>query len=73
MNTEGKEWFNKLKGFCENKNFRLSDKAEKIIEGIIRKNGTCPCRLNPTPCPCEFHEEEIQEKGKCHCGLFIKI
>ena len=39
----------------------------------------CPCRpitmdqeLNQKIiCPCEFHIDEIKQKGKCHCGLFV--
>lgn len=55
-----------------------------LIEGLVRRKVKfgdyyCPCRIvtgNPETdrgniCPCETHEAEIAEKGKCHCGLFV--
>lgn len=57
------------------KGYRLNpDKeyANKIIEGIERKDGHCPCRVikdETTLCPCD----EFVEKGICKCNLFIKI
>ena len=43
----------------------------KIIEGIYRKNGHCPCRVNEdetTLCPCdEFISTEF-----CRCKLYVK-
>jgi len=55
-----------------------------LIEGLVRRRVKfgdyyCPCRIvtgNPETdrgniCPCETHEAEIAEKGKCHCGLFV--
>ena len=71
MESKVKEWVEKLNNFCQNKDYKLSDNAERVIERIIRKEGNCPCRILPTPCPCEYHEDEIKEKGKCHCGLFV--
>lgn len=45
--------------------------VEKILEGIRRKDGHCPCRVivdDTTLCPCdEFVSEKI-----CKCNLFIK-
>lgn len=66
------DWFNKLNEFCKNKSFKLSDHWNSVVKGIIKKNGNCPCRLGSVPCPCPFHEDEINENGKCHCGLFVK-
>lgn len=57
------------------KGYRLnSDKiyVSKIIDGIERKNGHCPCRLNQddtTLCPCD----EFISKGICKCNLFLHI
>ena len=54
--------------------YRLNDDLEyvkKIIEGISRKEGHCPCRVNveaSTLCPCD----EFIEKGTCKCNLFVK-
>lgn len=52
----------------------LRDKKEKLGRYY------CPCRMytgikefdDKIVCPCEFHEEEINEKGSCHCHLLIK-
>lgn len=65
------EWFDKLTKHCENKSFELSEHWESVVQGLIRKAGSCPCRLGTVPCPCQFHEKEIAEKGHCHCGLFV--
>lgn len=57
------------------KGFRINpDKnyVNVIMEGLQRKNGHCPCRLevnDSTLCPCdEFVKEEI-----CKCKLYIPI
>lgn len=45
--------------------------VQKILEGIYRKDGHCPCRLNAddtTLCPCD----EFVEKQICKCNLFVK-
>ncbi len=56
------------------KGFKLNSDAEhvaKIIAGIVKKDGHCPCRLNKdetTLCPCdEFVNDQI-----CKCNLFVK-
>ncbi len=46
--------------------------VETIIEGIIRKDGHCPCRINvddTTLCPCD----EFIKTGICKCRLFLKV
>lgn len=53
---------------------KLDSSQAKEIEKALKENQNyCPCRIykNPdTKCMCkEFRE---QEKGICHCGLFIK-
>ncbi len=63
---------NVLSAYAEAKGFSLSDKADKVIELIVAKNGDCPCRAISVPCPCPFHIEEIETDGKCHCNLFRK-
>ncbi len=57
------------------KGYKLNDDVDhvnKIIQGIYKKDGHCPCRLNKdatTLCPCdEFVNENI-----CKCNLFVKI
>lgn len=43
-----------------------------IMEGLQKKNGHCPCRINvddTTLCPCdEFVNEKI-----CKCKLYIPV
>lgn len=57
------------------KGYRInSDKeyTKKIIEGIYKKDGHCPCRVNlddTTLCPCD----EFVKTGICKCKLFIPI
>lgn len=55
------------------KDYRLNPDREyvnKIIEGIYRKDGHCPCRLKKDDtnlCPCD----EFVKKGICKCNLFV--
>ena len=57
------------------KGFRLSKDKNyvlKIIDGIEKKDGHCPCRLNvdnTTLCP----SDEFVKDGVCKCKLFIPI
>ena len=56
------------------KNFRINPDKEyvlKIIEGIYRKEGHCPCRVKvdeTTLCPCD----EFVNQGICKCNLFVQ-
>ncbi len=56
-----------------------------IITGLARNKfkygrAYCPCFFvsgNPEEdrkliCPCQYHREDIEKHGKCHCGLFVK-
>jgi len=63
---------NALAAYADAKGFELSDKADKVIDLVVLKDGFCPCRAVPVPCPCPFHEEEIATDGQCHCNLFRK-
>ena len=57
------------------KNYRLNPDKEyvsKIIEGIYRKDGHCPCKIKAdetTLCPCD----EFIETGDCKCRLYTPI
>ena len=57
------------------KGYRLNpdlDYVNKIINGVEKKNGHCPCRLvadESTLCPCD----EFIRSGECKCKLFIPI
>ncbi len=57
------------------KGYKLNEDQEhvtKIMNGIHKKQGHCPCRLNKdetTLCPCDdFVNNEV-----CKCNLFVKI
>lgn len=44
--------------------------VNKIINGLAKKNGHCPCKpgeLEKNLCPCD----EFVGTGVCHCKLFI--
>lgn len=57
------------------KEFRINpDKkyVNIIMEGLQKKNGHCPCRLDvndTTLCPCD----EFINTGVCKCKLYIPI
>ena len=58
--------------FAHVNNIALSDMADKVIAAINKKNGNCPCRVEEVQCPCPMHREEIEEKGRCTCNLFVR-
>ena len=48
-------------------------KTNDIIKAIKANDGYCPCRIEKTEetkCICKDFQQ--QERGVCHCGLFIK-
>ena len=57
------------------KNYRINTDKEyvsAIIEGLEKKNGHCPCRVNvdeTTLCPCD----EFIRDGICKCKLYIPM
>jgi ferredoxin-thioredoxin reductase catalytic subunit len=60
---------------------RLNEDAElvaQIKEGLKRKGGYCPCRLQKTEdnkCICKEFREQIADpdfEGYCHCLLYDK-
>lgn len=58
-----------MKGYRLNKDIEY---VKKIMQGIERKNGHCPCRLkedDTTLCPCD----EFIKEGICKCKLFVPI
>ena len=62
-------------GVVENPDAEL---ARAVREGVIRKNGFCPCRLPKLPeffCPCDEFKAQLQDPayhGLCHCRLYLK-
>lgn len=58
-----------MKGYKLNNDF---DYVKKILEGALKKDGHCPCRVlkdDSTLCPCD----EFIKNGICKCNLFVKI
>lgn len=60
---------------------RLNENKElvdKIKEGLKRKDGYCPSRLQKLPeykCVCEEFKRQIADpefEGYCHCKLYYK-
>ena len=49
-----------------------------IREGLKRKGGYCPCRLEKKPeykCMCDEYKSQIADpefEGFCHCMLYYK-
>ena len=52
--------------------------VDKIKEGLKKKNGYCPCRLeitDDTICMCKEFRDQIEDpnfEGYCHCMLYYK-
>ena len=58
-----------MKGYKINSDMEY---VQKIINGLQRKNGHCPCRVNvdeTTLCPCD----EFIKTGVCKCKLYISF
>lgn len=60
---------------------RLNENKElvaKIKEGLKRKDGYCPCRLQKLEeykCMCDEFKQQIADpefEGYCHCKLYYK-
>lgn len=54
------------------------DVVAKIKEGLKKKGGYCPCRIEKTEdnkCMCKEFREQIADpdfEGYCHCMLYYK-
>lgn len=52
--------------------------VKKIKEGLKKKNGYCPCRIEKTEdtkCMCKEFRDQIKDEnfeGFCHCMLYYK-
>jgi ferredoxin-thioredoxin reductase catalytic subunit len=60
---------------------RLNEDEEivkTIKEGLKKKNGYCPCRLEikeENKCMCQEFKDQIKDpdfEGYCHCRLYYK-
>lgn len=75
--------------YAKNQGFSLNPDKETvkaIVGGLLEKEKKfgkkfCPCRRvtgnkeedDKIICPCFWHLQEIKEKGRCLCGLFVKL
>ncbi len=55
------------------------EKVVKVVkDGLVRKEGFCPCRLPKLPeffCPCDEFKGQLADlsyHGLCHCRLYLK-
>jgi len=61
-----------------------ADVVAMVIKGLAKRQAKfgqayCPCRVmsgDPEQdqaiiCPCEFHQEEIERDGICHCRILV--
>ena len=52
--------------------------VNSIKEGLKKKNGHCPCRIeisDDTKCRCKEFRDQIDDpnfEGYCHCMLYYK-
>ncbi len=52
--------------------------VKRIKEGLEKKDGYCPCRLEKIPenkCMCKEFRDQIKDpdfEGYCHCMLYYK-
>lgn len=52
--------------------------VEMIQEGLKRKGGYCPCKIEKIPenkCMCQEFRNQIEDsefEGFCHCKLYYK-
>ena len=57
-----------MKGYIINPDRKV---VEAITEGLYRKEGHCPCRVNKddtTLCPCD----DFIQNQNCVCKLYVK-
>lgn len=76
-----KESSTEIRGLFENGKVVLNpeEKVVKVVkDGLVRKEGFCPCRLPKLPeffCPCDEFKGQMADPsyhGLCHCRLYLK-
>lgn len=76
-----------LQKYSKSQGFELNKDKEYVFEllkGLLRNEErygyrSCPCRLASGDkekdvdiiCPCLYSKEDIQQYGRCYCGLFV--
>ncbi len=87
LNDEEQAVYERIKTFAEEKGYALNpdgELVERVVRGLVKRKEKageyyCPCRMTTGKpeadrkiiCPCDYHEEELREKGICHCRLLI--
>ena len=76
-----KNYYYIIRGALQMGKVRLNEDREivaRVKEGLKRKEGYCPCRLEIKPeykCICDEFKAQIQDpdfEGYCHCQLYYK-
>lgn len=55
-----------------------ADLVAKIRQGLLKKEGYCPCRIQKTEenlCMCQEFRDQVADpdfEGYCHCRLYYK-
>lgn len=79
--------YDQLKNFQESKGFYFNPDKQitlAILQELLNikdKYGymACPCRLSSGNrekdsdiyCPCDYRAADVQEYGRCYCGLYV--
>lgn len=61
----------RAEAIAEKYGMALGKHADKVIEGVNRRMGHCPCELITTAdnlCPCD----KFTKNKECRCQLFVK-
>lgn len=76
------ELINEKTKWGEEHGFKVDPVAmERICRALPTTNGVCPCKtfrattpelVKALTCPCTEMEDEIKEKGRCCCGIYLK-
>lgn len=79
---KGSEKYAQKAGYALNPDAKV---VETIVAGLAKNKAKygrayCPCMFvtgdpdedSKIICPCKVHREDIEKRGKCHCGLFVK-
>lgn len=81
MGIQSSKIGNAVKKEAVNMKIRFNEDAgtvARIREGLKKKDGYCPCRLQRTEdniCMCREFREQIADpefEGYCHCRLYYK-
>lgn len=88
MNNKIQNLIKEYQDYAKENGFKLNSNlviVENIVKRLLENEEKygyryCPCRIvsgnkeedKDKICSCIWHKDEIQEKGRCHCNLFVK-